>query len=268
MIMKRIITLTILVALMIPTTIGCNKDNGTGNDGGKTNNYSIKFSESVIGVEQYIELTTDFASDNPNILVTWFDNGERCNKLARTHTTYLWCPEAAGDHTIKCSITDREEVIEFEAKVKVVECDYDKAIIGDTKEKIIRTYNDPRYDNGGVIGYGYGRDDVREFTFSGNKLTKIHFEKHTQWPSVNPFAYLGLLSMYEEQVAELSKKYGKPSDQSNLGSTQADKEAKAQSIYNSGAMYADWKYNGRNINLMAARSSVYNPGFYWEVVVQ
>lgn len=267
--MKRIIALTTILAL-VAIAIGCTKDNGNGNEGGKTNknNYTIKFSDSVIGVGQWIELTTNFTSDNPNILVTWFDNGERCNKLARTHTTYLWTPEKAGDHTVKCSITDREEIIEFEAKVKVVECDYDKAIIGDSKEKIIRTYNDPRYESGSTIGYGWGKDDVREFTFSVGKLKSIHFEKHTQWPSVNQYPHLGLLSMYEEQVNELSKKYGKPTSQTNLGSTQADKEATAKSIYNSGAMYADWKYNGHTINLMASRSSIYSPGFYWQVEVQ
>ncbi len=267
--MKRFIAFSTILAL-VAMILSCTKGAVNGNDSDKNskNSYTIKFSDTVIGVNQWIELTTNYTSDNPNILVTWFDNDERCNRLARTHTTYLWTPEKAGDHTIKCSITDREEIIEFEASVKVVECDYDKAIIGDSKDKIIRTYNDPRYDTGNTIGYGWGRDDVREFTFSGNNLSKIHFEEHTQWPTVNQYPHLGLLSMYEEQVTELSRKYGKPSSQSNLGSTQAEKEANAKSIYNSGAMYADWKYNGCTINLMAARSSVYTPGFYWEIEVK
>lgn len=266
--MKKTYLAIILLAGI--AVLGCTKDNGgnqEGNDKPK-NNYTITVSDSVIGEEQDIALSTNYTSDNPNILVTWFDNGERQNKLARTHTNFIWTAGKAGDHTIKCSITDRNDVIEFETKVKVIPCDFDKALIGDAKDKILRTYGDPKYTSGNTLGFGYYNDDVREISFSSNKVSRIHFEKHYQWPSVNQYPHLGMLSMYEEQVTNLSKKYGKTTDATNLGSTQAEKEEKALSIYNSGAMYATWKYNGHTVTLMAMRSSVYKPGYYWQVEVE
>lgn len=264
--MKRF-ALLLLVALPV---IACTKENG-GTDGGGNSDkkdYTITFSDSVIGEEQDIQLSTDFKSDNPNILVTWFDNGERLNKLARSHTDYLWMAGKTGDHTIKCSITDREDIIEFEAKVKVIPCDFDRAIIGDSKTKIVRTYGDPKYSSGNILGYGYGSDDVREFTFASESLTSIYMAKHYYWPSVNPFPHLGMLSLYLEKVSEFSEKYGDPVGQSEMGSTQAEKEDFAQRAYNSGALHAEWKYGKVEIILMVMRSSIYKPGYYYTVEVK
>lgn len=259
-----------LLLLVVLPVIACTKENGgTEGDGNSSKtNYTISFSDSVIGEEQDIQLSTDFKSDNPNILVTWFDNGERLNKLARSHTDYLWTAGKAGDHTITCSITDREEIIEFETSVKVIPCDYDRAIIGDSKEKIVRTYGDPKYSRGNTLGYGYGSGDVREFTFASDALQSIHFEKHYSWPSVNPFPHLGLLFLYLEKVSEFSEKYGTPTDQSEMGSTQAEKEDFAQRVYNSGALHAEWKYGKVEIILMVMRSSIYKPGYYYTVEVK
>lgn len=184
-------------------------------DDSKPQSYHVIVQDELIGIGQYITLSFDYVSDNPNIAVTWFEEDERLNSIPRSTNTYTWQPTNEGLRTIKAVITDRNEIITCTAKIQVNKCDLAHGFINDTKAKIMKCYSNAQ-DDGKCIDFGSYHPNFEEwinqkYYYSGNKITRIEMigykMKVSEWGGIHEFHSTRALS-YASAYTELAKIYG------------------------------------------------------------
>ena len=179
-----------------------------------TPNWTNNCSDETIGSGQTVILTTDYQTTNPNVLITWFDDTTRLNSLPRSHNDYTWTAGKVGVHNIKAVITDRYQIIEVKKSFNVVQCDFDKLIIGDKRSKVIRTMgtsyrtwgDNLTYgpDNNAILCYFDSKDDdaILYLIFNEHKYNWVTYENTTGY-------YLALGS-FQSAYEKAQRKCGDP----------------------------------------------------------
>ena len=229
--------------------------------------FKLVASDPIIGEGQIIELNSDYKTTNEdNLDVVWYDGDKRLNTITRHRKDYLWTAGERGVHHIKCVITENSAQTEICGDFTVIPCDYDKIILGDKKDKVLRNYGTPITDSNNTMWYGYSTD-YNTFSFSsGGVLTKALFERNVSFRGSPGNEPLFLLSVFEEQIGKISSIHGNPKRTNIDNMSQAEKESMAESIWRSGALYADWLIDKTLVYLMTYRSSV-TFGVYYSIEV-
>jgi len=123
------------------------------NDQKQKSQWTITCSDEVIGTGQRIVFTTNYETNNPNCLITWYDGNNRLNNTPRPKTDYTWTAGEIGTHTIKAVITDMNDIIEVTNNFEVIETDLGNVILGDKESKVLRTIISYK-EKSGYIEYG------------------------------------------------------------------------------------------------------------------
>ena len=136
-------SMIMLMTMSLPLMFSCGGDDDDtlppSNQKDQSSPWTITSSDEIIGTGQKIVLTTNYQTNNPNLLITWYDGETRLNSSPSSETDYLWTAGNVGVHTIKAVITDREDIIEVVKEIEVIDTDLANVILGDKKTKILRT---------------------------------------------------------------------------------------------------------------------------------
>ena len=104
-----------LVMMVLPLMISCSSDDDETTEPSKTEpKVEITASDDVIGVKQRVILSVNYTTDNPNILVTWYEDGEKLHSIPKSDLDFYWYASSVGEHLIEVAITDREQVLKFQ----------------------------------------------------------------------------------------------------------------------------------------------------------
>lgn len=169
---------------------------------------SITVSDDVIGAKQVVEFSAVYKSDNPNILLTWYVNGEKQNSIPKSELTFDWRAEDVGEYVIEVAITDRDQVLREQKMVNVVETEFADAIIGDSKSKIARTFGILSDDD--VITYNQTSGHKFCYYFMQDKLYKILYEYAVSMTPRNKNDYLVPVYKFRTAFERLQTQYGTP----------------------------------------------------------
>ena len=216
---KKFLSIVLLMAMSLSLFVSCNKDDDdnylTPNEQEQKSQWTINSSDDVIGTGQRVILTTNYQTNNPNMLITWYDGDKQLNSSPRSKTDYTWTAGEVGIHTIKAVITDREDVIEITNKFEVIETDLSDVILGDKKTKVLRTISSYKEKNG-YIEYGTTNNLNKCYFNSSNDnevVSKIRNEikKNCLDPSyMNTSDYFLTLSSFRDAANKARTKYGNP----------------------------------------------------------
>ena len=223
---------------------------------------SIKSSDDVVGVGQVIEITLDYSTSNPNILITWFENDEKLNSIPKSDLTYLWSPSKSGNYKLKAVITDRDNIVETVLGIDVMQCELANGIIGDSLEKILRTkgYKDNVKD---VVTYNES-GKISQYYFKDDKLVKIYYEHNINKKPSTAVDLTYPITMFKSMFQDYSARYGSPIDEcyTDLGTSNEEVIRYGGYIY-SGSMQVWAKYSNsdRNAEIYVEPTKYYNNGF-------
>ena len=210
-------SMIMLMTMSLPLMFSCGGDDDDtlppSNQKDQSSPWTITSSDEIIGTGQKIVLTTNYQTNNPNLLITWYDGETRLNSSPSSETDYLWTAGNVGVHTIKAVITDREDIIEVVKEIEVIDTDLANVILGDKKTKILRTISSYKEKNG-YIEYGTTKDLNKCYFKSGDEnaiATKIRNDLTTTWTTYLTTSeyYLTLLS-FQNAVNKARMKYGEP----------------------------------------------------------
>lgn len=168
----------------------------------------IKVSDDVVGVKQVVEFSINYETNNPNILVTWYADGEKQNSIPRSELSTTWKASSIGEHLIEVAITDREQVLKFQKTINVVETEFGDAIIGDSKSKIARTFGASEKDE--VIVNRQSSVHTYSYYFTSNKLTEIQYEYALSLTPRNKTDYMVPVLTFNTAYRTHKEKYGDP----------------------------------------------------------
>ena len=187
---------------------GSGDDNeGGGNDTPKAK-VEINVSDDVVGEKQVVLLSVNYSSDNPNLLVTWFVDGEKLNSIPKSELSIDWKASSIGTHLIEVAITDKEQVIKYQKSIDVVETEMGNAIIGDSKSKIARTFGASETDD--VITYKQSSVRTYKYYFSNDKLNKIYYEWAVSMSPKTKTDYMMPVTTFAGAYNRYKEKYGDP----------------------------------------------------------
>ena len=231
--------------------------------------WTIACSDEVIGYNQTVVLTTTYTSDNPNLLITWYDNDSRLNAIARSEADYNWTAGKVGTHRIKAVITDREDIVEVEKEFEVVATDLANVILGDKKSKVLLTLSSYK-DKRSYIEYGTSSDLNKCYFNSGSDdaiVEKISNEKTYQWVTYeNTTGYYLALGSFQEAVKKAQSKYGDPISSELPAATELDEYVvEGVAFYNGQKSYkAVFKLRENHTVTLTLRGTVKGAN-YWGV---
>lgn len=223
---------------------------------------SIKSSDDVVGVGQVIELTLDYSTSNPNILITWFENDEKLNSIPKSDLTYLWSPSKSGNYKLKAVITDRDNIVETVLGIDVMQCELAKGIIGDSLEKILRTkgYKDNVKD---VVTYNES-GKISQYYFKDNKLIKIFYLVNVNKAIQNKFDFMFPMLSFQALFDKYTNIYGEAIEEcyTELGKSEEDLILYGSRIFN-GSMHVWAKFSNenRNAEIFVEPTNYYQSGF-------
>lgn len=201
--MKKIL-LFALIALTFGFA-GCSKDED--NNTSTEHKYIPVCSDEVVGVGQAIILSVDYQSNNPNILVTWFCNGEKTSPIPRDLRVYDYSFGEIGEYELYAIITDGSTIIETEKiKIAVIECDLGRGILGDNKEKILRIAGE-YFDGLDMFEDNWG---YQYFFDKQGVLTRIYYVAEWRQTINNKSQYAIPISRYESLLKQYTTRYGDP----------------------------------------------------------
>jgi len=219
-------------------------------------------SDSVVGVSQVIELTLEYSTSNPNILITWFQDNEKLNNIPKSDLSYLWCPAKTGKHKLRAVITDRDKIVEAEIEIDVVKCELADAIIGDNIDKILRTKGDKSLVNN-VLTYNES-GKISQYYFSDNILTKIFYLVNVNRSLQTKYDFMYPMQVFKSYYDRYIELFGEPVEDgyAELGTTEADLVRYGGYIF-SGSMrvWAKFSNDYRNAEITVEPSNYYNSGF-------
>ncbi len=207
--MKKIIYWSILMLVMIvlPLMISCSSDDNETTESSKTGpKVEITASDDVIGAKQRVILSVNYTTDNPNILVTWYEDGEKLNSIPKSELDYLWYASEVGEHLIEVAITDREQVFKCQKTFTVVETELAGAIIGDSKSKIARTFG---VSENNVLTVKES-NVTNMYYFSNNRLNKIYSVKSVPLTPKTKYDYMQPITYFASYFNIYKNKYGEP----------------------------------------------------------
>ncbi len=203
--MKKFLLALVLIVPLLAFS-GCGSNDEPGNpDEPKKEQVTLSISDDVVGLRQNVVFTINYKTDNPNILVSWYDNGEKLNKFALSELEYSWFANKLGEHNIKAAITDGDKVIECAIKVNVVECDLCRGIFGDSKEKIRRTLG---IESNSDVLTDVASNITEQYYFKNNKLYKIYKEQNVPKTPQNQVDYTYPYNMFKNLYEAYTTKFG------------------------------------------------------------
>lgn len=257
-----------LIAMMSFLFISCGNDDDEPNSSGSSKNVKIIVKDEFVGVGQENELFCDYKTSNPNIAITWFDNETRCNAVPRTNGTFFWCPQRAGNHKVKAVITDLEKMFTCETTIEVINCDLGLGIIGDTKDKILRTIPSAQENNDDKGHYliKATSDDLfcnqLYYLNASNKVYKIELNdqisySHSFYTSLRS-NYIAMANSFIERFNYAKQKYGNPiGGVTTMPNSDDEKEQFGIKVY-TGGISSLFKLNDkRNVTLTSRHWSVF-----------
>lgn len=207
--MKKFLLMLALIVPMLAFS-GCGgdePDNPNNPDEPKVEQATLSASDNVVGLRQNIILSINYKTNNPNILVSWFDNGEKLNKMPLSEFDYSWRPYKLGTHELKAAITDGDKVIECSIEINVVECDLCRGIFGDSKEKIQRTLG---VESNSDVLTDVASNITEQYYFKNNKLYKIYKEQNVPKIPQNKVDYTYPYNLFKGMYETYSAKFGTP----------------------------------------------------------
>ena len=74
----------LLFLLVILLVISCSSDNNRDDDFKDNPVALLRLSDEIVGIGQVVILSCEYETDNPNILLTWFENGEKLNSTPKS----------------------------------------------------------------------------------------------------------------------------------------------------------------------------------------
>lgn len=251
-----------LLATMTALFISCGSDDDEPNSG-SSSNAKIIVKDEFVGVGQENELFCDYNTTNPNIAITWFDNETRCNAIPRTNGQFFWCPQRAGSHKVKAVITDLQKMTTCETTIEVVNCDLGLGIIGDTKDKILRTIPSAKENNdekGHYLLKATSDDFFRNqlyFLNSSNKVNKIELNDQIVYDysfyTTLRSNYIAMANSFIERYNYAKQKYGNPiGGDSTMPDNDEDKYQFGIKVY-SGQVSSTFKLNDRRNVILSSR---------------
>lgn len=202
--MKKFLLMLALIVPMFAFT-GCGGDDEP--DKPKDEQATLSVSDDIVGLRQNVVFAIGYTTNNPNILVSWFDNGKKLNKFALSELEYSWFANKLGEHEIKAAITDGDKVVECTIKVNVVECDLCRGIFGDSKEKIQRTLG---VEAGSDVLTEVASNITEQYYFKNNKLYKIYKEQNVPKTPQNKVDYTYPYNLFKGMYESYSAKFGTP----------------------------------------------------------
>ncbi|GAE83393.1 hypothetical protein JCM10512_1663 [Bacteroides reticulotermitis JCM 10512] len=224
---------------------------------------TIKSSDEVIGKNQRILLTAVYESDNPNLLLTWYDNDEKINTIPQSDNTYTWYANSLGEHTIKVAITDREKIVTGLIKLNVVQTELATALIGDSKDKVLRTKGTPYNSSPDVLSYKES-GVISTYYIKDNKVRKITYEKNINKVFSTKVDYTYPITMFKSAYDNYKSIYGNPviDSYADLGTSESDIIKYGGYIY-SGTMQvsAIFQLNKRRAEIYVGPTRMYSNGF-------
>ena len=257
-----------LIAMMSFLFISCGNDDDEPNSSESSKNVEIIVKDEFVGVGQENELFCDYKTSNPNIAITWFDNETRCNAVPRTNGTFFWCPQRAGNHKVKAVITDLEKMFTCETTIEVINCDLGLGIIGDTKDKILRTIPSAQENNDDKGHYliKATSDDLfcnqLYYLNASNKVYKIELNdqisySHSFYTSLRS-NYIAMANSFIERFNYAKQKYGNPiGGVTTMPNSDDEKEQFGIKVY-TGGISSLFKLNDkRNVTLTSRHWSVF-----------
>lgn len=258
-----------LLATMTVFFISCGSDDDEPNSG-SSSNAKIIVKDEFVGVGQENELFCDYKTTNPNIAITWFDNETRCNAIPRTNGQFFWCPQRAGSHKVKAVITDLEKITTCETTIEVVNCDLGLGIIGDSKDKILRTIPSAQENNDEKGHYliKATTDDLfcnqLYYLDYSNKVYKIELNDQISYDyhfyTTLRSNYIAIANSFIERFNYAKQKYGNPiAGVTSMPDNDDDKEQLGIKVY-SGEISSTFKLNEKRNVILKSRyfSVIYN----------
>nr|DAU88857.1 MAG TPA: protein of unknown function (DUF5016) [Caudoviricetes sp.] len=200
----------LLFLLVILLVISCSSDNNRDDDFKDNPVALLRLSDEIVGIGQVVILSCEYETDNPNILLTWFENGEKLNSTPKSDLDFYWSSTEEGEKNIKVSITDGDKIIETSIDVEVVACDLGSGILGDNKEKIKRTLGLSDDESArDVITYQWNGYSYLYY-FDKNLLDKIEKIQYVNKIPQNKIDYTYPVMTFKSIYDKLKNKYGDP----------------------------------------------------------
>ena len=188
--------------------VACSSDDDGTTESVKTEpKVEITASDDVIGAKQQVILSVNYNTDNPNILVTWYEDGEKLNSIPRSELSCYWYAAKVGEHHIEVAITDREQVLKYQKTFTVVDTELAGAIIGDSKSKIARTFGVNEND---VITVKESSSVNNKYYFSNNKLYRIESIRSVSLTPKTKTDYMQPVTYFANYFNIYKEKYGDP----------------------------------------------------------
>lgn len=207
--------LFLILAVTTSFLLSCGKDDdiAESESGNKESEeiVDITASDEVIGVRQQVILSVNYRTDNPNILVTWYEDGEKLNSIPRSELSIDWNARKVGEHYIEVAITDRENIVRYQKSFSVVETELAGAIIGDSKSKIARTFGVEEQD---VMSVKESMYVTNTYYFSEDKLYRIFSVRSVPMTPKNKTDYMQPISTFSAYYYMYKEKYGEPTEES------------------------------------------------------
>ena len=200
-------SILMLVVMVLPLMISCGSDDNDTKESDKTEQkVEITVSDDVIGAKQQVILSVNYITDNPNILVTWYEDGKKLNSIPKSELYYSWYASEAGEHLIEVAITDREQVFKYQKTFTVVETELAGAIIGDSKSKIARTFG---VSENNVMTVKES-NVTNQYFFSNNRLNRIYSVRSVPLTPKTKYDYMQPVTYFANYFNMYKKKYGEP----------------------------------------------------------
>ena len=223
--MKTKLFLMLAIMPLVLLSCGGSDEDGTGGsekESSKTK-AEISVSDDVVGEKQIVELSVNYQTDNPNLLVTWYVDGERLNTIPKSELSYDWKAEGKGSHVVEVAITDREQVYKYQKAIDVIETELAGAIIGDSKSKIARTFGIVAGDED-FLTVKESVYQTNEYWFSNGKLTNIYATRNIPWNPKSQSDFMQPVSYFNSYYQIYVSKYGNPIKENftNLGTNDSD----------------------------------------------
>lgn len=263
--MKKVLFLLLMVAAFV----ACSKDDDTNDQTDQS--YIITSIDSVIGLNQTIQLLINSDNLSPHASIIWFDNEVRLNSEPLHTKEFNWTPAKTGDHNIKASVQDGNNTIEYSADFKVVYCDLALGILGDNVEKIARSEGGSPDDLAlNRLLYKRSKETII-YSFKNDILYKIEKISHkTKQPTTKP-DYMLPVTMFESYYDSYTSKYGN-STHENYTSLNTDENSIVQyggNIYN-GTMriFAEYETQKIKASVEVHGPSKYSYGFDIDEIIE